>query len=104
VHGPKAEFSFDDPIANSSQFVLPRCGVRSFERGQGRIVRRASAPGWRDDAVVRMPRTSMLSLSGLERLPETERFAACGVGYLLSAREGRSPATRLKALSEGLME
>ena len=63
--GPNAEFSVDDPIANSSQLVLP---TMTAPAACSRSTTVASYGGTnvsriRDDAVVRMPRVQMLSLS-----------------------------------------
>src|SRR5262245_42114492 len=63
--GPYAEFSLEDPIANSSQFVLPTITAPAASRRRTTV---ASYGGTnesriRDDAVVRMPRTQRLSLS-----------------------------------------
>src|ERR1700716_472884 len=62
--GPKAEFSVDDPMANSSQFVLPTMTAPAACRRSTTV---ASYGGMnvsrmRDEAVVRMPRVQMLSL------------------------------------------
>src|SRR5476649_805132 len=61
---PNAEFSVDEPIANSSQFVLPTMTAPAACRRSTTV---ASYGGtnvsrMRDDAVVRMPRVQMLSL------------------------------------------
>src|SRR5439155_19811899 len=63
--GPNAEFSFDDPIANSSQLVLPTMTAPAASR---RATAVASYGGtnvsrMRDEAVVRMPRVHRLSFS-----------------------------------------
>src|SRR5438876_119816 len=65
--GPNAEFSFDDPIANSSQLVLPMTtapAASSFETAVasygGRYV-----SSMRDEAVVRTPFVHRLSLSAI---------------------------------------
>src|SRR5687768_2898794 len=65
--GPYAEFSFDDPIANSSQFVLPTITAPA---ASSRVTTVASYGGMNesrifDEAVVRMPRTHMLSFSAI---------------------------------------
>src|SRR5215470_11576061 len=74
--GPNAEFSVDEPIANSSQLVLPMTTAPAVSR---RTIAVASYGGTnassaRDEAVVLMPRVQMLSLiatgtpaSGLSR-------------------------------------
>src|SRR5436309_5847074 len=61
--GPNAEFSVDDPIANSSQFVLPTKTAPARSR---RVTTVASYGGTndsriRDAAVVRTPRVHRLS-------------------------------------------
>src|SRR3989454_4263915 len=61
--GPNAEFSVDDPIANSSQFVLP---TRTAPARSRRVTTVASYGGTndsriRDAAVVRTPRVHRLS-------------------------------------------
>src|SRR5919106_2047114 len=63
--GPNAEFSFEDPIANSSQFVFPTITAPAASRRRTTV---ASYGGTKflmmfDDAVVRMPRVHRLSLS-----------------------------------------
>src|SRR5690242_13039592 len=63
--GPNAEFSFDEPIANSSQLVLPTITAPA---ASSRCTTVASYGGtkcssMRDEAVVGIPRTQMLSLS-----------------------------------------
>src|SRR5262249_24170647 len=62
---PNAEFSVDDPIANSSQFVLP---TTTAPAASSRATTVASYGGtydsrMRDAAVVFTPRASRLSLS-----------------------------------------
>src|SRR6185503_18825810 len=62
--GPKAEFSFDDPIANSSQLVLPMTMAPAPSR---RSIAVALYGGWygprmRDPHEACIPRTQMLSL------------------------------------------
>src|SRR5688572_32980878 len=61
---PNAEFSVDEPIANSSQFVLP---ITSAPAASRRSMTAASYGGsydsrMRELAVVRRPRVQMLSL------------------------------------------
>src|SRR5688572_32953626 len=61
--GPYAEFSFDDPMANSSQFVLPTM-IAPADSSFSTTV--ALYGGWklsrmRDEAVVRTPLTQRLS-------------------------------------------
>src|ERR1051326_2147383 len=63
--GPNAEFSLDDPIANSSQFVFP---MTTAPASSSRATAVASYGGTYcssifDDAVVRTPRVQRLSLS-----------------------------------------
>ena len=66
--GPNAEFSVDEPIANSSQLVLPtidragalRAARRRWRRRAARSARACATP-----AVVGMPRVQMLSLSAI---------------------------------------
>jgi len=63
--GPKAECSVDDPIANSSQFVLPSTTAPAVSR---RATTVASYGGWksprmREPAVARMPRTQIVSFT-----------------------------------------
>ncbi len=64
--GPKAEFSFDDPMANSSQFVLPTITAPAAAASVATVV--ASYGGTKcsrifDEAVVRTPRVQRLSFS-----------------------------------------
>ena len=62
--GPNAEFSFDDPIANSSQLVLPTtiapaaCSRDTAVASYGGT----KSTSMRDDAVVRTPAVQRLSL------------------------------------------
>src|SRR5205814_7280390 len=63
--GPNAEFSFDEPMANSSQFVLP---TTTAPAASSRATAVASYGGtycsrMRDEAVVRSPRVQRLSFS-----------------------------------------
>src|SRR5487761_2713044 len=63
--GPKAEFSVDEPIANSSRLVLP---ITTAPAARTRSAAVASYGGrqpsrMRDEHVVSMPRVHMLSLS-----------------------------------------
>src|SRR5580765_1426886 len=65
--GPKAEFSVEDPIANSSQLVLPITTAPAASRRETTV---ASYGGTkvsrtRDEAVVRIPRVQRLSLSAM---------------------------------------
>src|SRR5205807_1593197 len=62
--GPNAEFSFDDPIANSSQFVLP---MMTAPESSSRSIAVALygglyGPRMRDPQEVCIPRTQILSL------------------------------------------
>src|SRR5215471_17681679 len=101
--GPNAEFSFDDPIANSSQFVLPTTTAPAACRRSTTVASYGGTNVSRilDDAVVRMPRVQMLSLSAIgtpasgadEKSPRRRSMSA--------ARESaRSVLTVLKALSD----
>src|SRR4030088_1062997 len=63
--GPNAEFSVDDPMANSSRFVLP---MTTAPAARSRVTTVASYGGrhpsrMRDAHVVRTPRAHMLSFS-----------------------------------------
>src|SRR5205823_14434802 len=60
--GPNAEFSFDDPIANSSQFVLPMMIAPAASRRRTTVASKGATKfsRMRDEAVVFIPRTSML--------------------------------------------
>src|SRR5437773_98769 len=65
--GPKAEFSVDEPIANSSQLVLPTTIAPARSR---RVTTVASYGGTNDSrifdpAVVRTPRVQRLSFSAI---------------------------------------
>src|SRR5215472_5159909 len=65
--GPNAEFSLDEPIANSSQLVFP---TMTAPAAFNRSTTVASYGGtnvsrMRDDAVVLTPRVQMLSLSAI---------------------------------------
>src|SRR5436853_3687882 len=65
--GPYAEFSVDDPIANSSQVVLP---ITTAPAASSRVTTVASKGGTyrsstRDPAVVGTPCVEMLSLSAM---------------------------------------
>src|SRR6476659_9801514 len=65
--GPNAEFSVDEPIANSSQLVLPTTTAPAACR---RSITVASYGGtkvsrMREDAVVQTPRVQMLSLTAM---------------------------------------
>src|SRR5436190_11130099 len=63
--GPNAEFSVEDPIANSSRFVLP---TRTAPASRSRVTAVASYGGRHpsrifDEHVVGIPRVHMLSFS-----------------------------------------
>src|SRR5947207_3381638 len=65
--GPKAEFSLDEPMANSSQFVLP---TTTAPAASSRATAVASNGGTncskiREDAVVRTPRVQRLSFTAI---------------------------------------
>src|SRR5262245_18892468 len=103
--GPYAEFSFDEPIANSSQFALATITAPAAPR---RSVTVASYGGTNvsrilDEAVVRRPRTHMLSFrttgtpaSGPSDAPEARARSICSARAI-----ARSLAIRLNALSAG---
>ncbi len=63
--GPNAEFSVDDPIANSSQLVLPTMTAPAASSFSTTVALYGGTNDSRifDDAVVRTPRVEMLSLS-----------------------------------------
>src|SRR4051812_31124384 len=102
--GPNAEVSFDDPIANSSQLVLPTTIAPAASR---RVITVASYGGtnpasMRDDAVVWIPRVQMLSLiaigtaaSGASRQRSKSRSSAA------ARARARSAAMVLNAFSSG---
>ena len=103
--GPYAEFSFDDPIANSSQFALP---MMTAPAASMRCTAVASYGGtnrsrMREEAVVRTPRTHRLSFTAMGTPmsgPADAPFARCR--SISSARaSARSAVTRLNALSDG---
>ena len=91
--GPKAEFSFDEPIANSSWLVLPSSGApavgepRDDRRGVGR-------PVALEDPRARLARHAL----GAEEVLDGERHAARGRRRDASP-SGASSATHRKALS-----
>src|SRR5262249_7090392 len=62
--GPNAEFSFEDPIANSSQFVFPITTAPAVSRRSMTVASYGGTNRSRifEDAVVRTPRVQMLSL------------------------------------------
>src|SRR5437868_15240218 len=56
--GPNAEFSLDDPMANSSQFVLPMITAPAASSRETAVASNGGTKRsrMRDEAVVRMPR------------------------------------------------
>src|SRR2546428_7281792 len=64
--GPNAEFSVDDPIANSSQFVLPTMTAPAASSLATAVASNGGTNDSRirDDAVVRTPRGQRTSLIG----------------------------------------
>jgi hypothetical protein len=100
--GPNAEFSFDDPIANSSQFVLPTITAPAASRRRTTV---ASYGGMkssriRDDAVVNIPRTLMLSLIaiGIPASGPSDSLALRRSSICCARAMARSASTRLNAL------
>src|SRR6516165_4818868 len=65
--GPNAEFSFDDPIANSSQFVLPTMTAPADSSRETTVASYGGTycSSMRDEAVVRTPRVQMLSFTAI---------------------------------------
>src|SRR2546421_12859828 len=65
--GPNAEFSVDDPIANSSQLVLPMTTAPAASRRATTVALYGgtNVSSMREDAVVRTPFVQMLSLSAM---------------------------------------
>src|SRR5215471_19167142 len=63
--GPNAEFSVEDPMANSSQFVLPTTMAPALSRRATAVASKGGTNDSRilDEAVVRTPRVQRLSLS-----------------------------------------
>src|SRR3954466_10688456 len=63
--GPNAEFSFEEPIANSSHLVLPTTTARAAPRRGTAVASRGGRNCWgrRGEGVVRTPRVQRLSLS-----------------------------------------
>src|SRR5437660_12429686 len=61
---PNAEVSFDDPIANSSQLVLPTMTAPAASSRATTVASYGGTNCWSifDEAVVRKPRVQMLSL------------------------------------------
>src|SRR5436305_14654203 len=85
--GPNAEFSFDDPIANSSQFVLPTITAPA---ASSREITVASYGGtnvsrMREAAVVRTPRVHRLSLTATGT-PASGRDERSGCASICAAR------------------
>src|SRR6187399_1945080 len=62
--GPKAEFSVDEPIANSSQLVLPMKTAPAASRRETTVASKGGTNDSRirEDAVVRTPQVLRLSL------------------------------------------
>src|SRR5262249_37406909 len=93
--GPNAEFSFDDPIANSSQFVLP---MRTAPAAFNRATTVALYGGTKcsrilDDAVVRTPSVQMLSLSAYGTPASGASRQRSGSRSIASARASAWSAT-----------
>src|SRR3954471_1301614 len=85
--GPNAEFSFDEPIANSSQFVLPTITAPA---ASSRATAVASYGGTKcsrifDEAVVRTPRVQRLSFTATGT-PASGRDARPGLASTAAAR------------------
>src|SRR5687767_1976320 len=85
--GPSAEFSVDDPIANSSRLVLPMTIAPAASRRSTTVASYGGTKPRRifDDAVVGTPAVHMLSLSALD--------TPC------SGPAGRSPASSMRPRS-----
>ena len=101
--GPNAEFSVDDPIANSSRFVLP---TMTAPAATSRSTTVASYGGLQpsricDEHVVGMPRVHMLSLraTGTPASGPGSRPAATASSTAAAAARASSASTRLKAWS-----
>src|SRR5437667_615584 len=94
--GPNAEFSVDEPIANSSQFVFPMMTAPARSR---RATAVASYGGtndsrMRDAAVVRTPRVHRLSLSATGTPASGASRHAAGLRPISAARaRARSAVT-----------
>src|SRR5215813_8734703 len=89
--GPNAEFSFEEPIANSSQFVLP---IMTAPASSNRSIAVALygglyGPRMRDPQEVCIPRTQMLSLIAIG-IP----LSAPDEGFSLSASARLSAPAR----------
>src|SRR5947209_15113296 len=65
--GPNADVSFDDPMANSSQLVLPTTIAPACSRRDTTVASYGGTKcsSMRDEAVVRRPRVQMLSLMAI---------------------------------------
>src|SRR5688572_7867193 len=98
--GPYAEFSFDEPIANSSQLVLPTMTAPAASSLETAV---ASYGGMklsrmRDDAVVRRPLVQRLSLSAIGTPASGAFIHFCRSESIAAARaSARSAAMVLKA-------
>src|ERR1043166_3503013 len=102
--GPNAEFSFEDPIANSSQFVLPitMAPALSMRSITVALYGGTNVSRIREDAVVFSPRVQMLSLTAMGT-PASGADANCDrCASMCAARaRARSASTVLKAFSVG---
>src|SRR5216684_630834 len=102
--GPNAEFSFDDPIANSSQLVFP---TTTAPAASSRDTTVASYGGtkvsrMRDDAVVRRPFVQRLSLSAAGTPASgASRHRSRSRSIDAARASARSAATVLNAWSDG---
>ena len=79
--GPNAEFSVDEPIANSSRFVLPIGIATGVEHPLARRSRCTAAPSLRGSATSRSsatPRVQRLSFSAIGTPGERARVLAVG--------------------------
>ena len=100
--GPNAEFSVDEPIANSSRFVLP---IDDRARGARRARTTVASYGgrqpsrMRDEHVVGMPRVHMLSLSatGTPASGPGSSPRATAASTASAAARASSASTRLNA-------
>ena len=106
--GPKAEFSVDEPIANSSQLVLPMKTAPAASRRETAVASKGGTNDSRirDEAVVRTPRVQRLSLraTGMpargwsrhferSRSMRAARFSACSPVTVLNACSAPSCAS-----------
>src|SRR3954454_553518 len=80
--GPNPEFSFDDPIANSSWFVLPSTWMPAFWRFSTLV----AVEGGREPSRMREP--AMLGT------PLTQKRSLTAIGGWLPASSGVSSATQ----------